>query len=72
MNPPIVIIHGSALDKIPDSYTRYMEHCFRKAFKLEGTPLRVEYRSAENPFLERRKTATRPSDPGQRRGKNRK
>jgi len=72
MNPPIVIIHGSALDKIPDSYTRYMEHCFRKAFKLEGTPLRVEYRSAENPFLERRKTAARPSDPGQRRGKNRK
>jgi GTP-binding protein len=50
MNPPIIVIHGNSLDNVPDSYTRYLEHTFRKAFKLEGTPLRVQYKSSENPF----------------------
>ena len=50
MNPPIIVIHGNALDKVPDSYTRYLEHTYRKVFKLQGTPLRVQYKSAENPF----------------------
>lgn len=50
MNPPIIVIHGNALDAIPASYTRYLEHTFRKVFKLQGTPLRVQYKTAENPF----------------------
>lgn len=49
-NPPIIVIHGSALDGIPDSYRRYLEATFRKAFSLEGTPLRIEFRSGRNPF----------------------
>ncbi|AVY93011.1 MULTISPECIES: ribosome biogenesis GTPase Der [Microvirgula] len=53
MNPPIVVIHGNALDKLPDSYTRYLEHSFRRIFKLEGTPLRVQYKSTDNPYTER-------------------
>lgn len=52
-NPPLVIIHGNALDAIPDSYRRYLEARFRKAFKLEGTPLRIEFKSTTNPYLER-------------------
>jgi GTP-binding protein len=50
MNPPIIVIHGNALDAIPASYTRYLEHTFRKVFKLQGTPLRVQYKTSENPF----------------------
>jgi GTP-binding protein len=49
-NPPIIVVHGNALDNIPNSYTRYLEHTFRKVFKLQGTPLRVQYKSSENPF----------------------
>ncbi|OHX13108.1 ribosome biogenesis GTPase Der [Chromobacterium sphagni] len=49
-NPPIIVVHGNALDNIPASYTRYLEHTFRKVFKLQGTPLRVQYKSSENPF----------------------
>jgi len=49
-NPPRVVIHGNALDAIPDSYTRYLEARFRAAFKLDGTPLRIEYRSSRNPY----------------------
>ncbi|MFZ1811181.1 MAG: ribosome biogenesis GTPase Der [Candidatus Nitrotoga sp.] len=49
-NPPLIVIHGSALDKIPDSYRRYLEHTFCTAFKLQGTPLRIEFKAGKNPF----------------------
>lgn len=50
-NPPIVVIHGTALDAIPDSYKRFLEGKIRERFKLEGTPLRVDFKSASNPFV---------------------
>ena len=53
-NPPIIVIHGSALDQIPDSYTRYLQHCFTASFKLQGTPLRIQYKTAHNPFADGR------------------
>jgi GTPase len=52
-NPPIIVIHGNALDHVPDSYTRYLEKTFLEAFCLQGTPLRIQYKSAHNPFAER-------------------
>ncbi|HEX5486698.1 MAG TPA: ribosome biogenesis GTPase Der [Limnobacter sp.] len=50
-NPPIVVVHGTALDAIPDSYKRFLEGQIRDRFNLAGTPLRVEFRSATNPFV---------------------
>lgn len=52
-NPPIVVIHGSALDNVPDTYRRYLESTFREAFRLQGTPLRIEFRSGANPYADR-------------------
>lgn len=49
-NPPIIVIHGNALDHIGNAYKRYLEHCFRDAFKLEGTPLRIQFNTSHNPF----------------------
>jgi GTP-binding protein len=57
-NPPLIVIHGSALDKIPDSYRRYLEKTFRDAFKLQGTPLRIEFKSGKNPFAEKKHVMT--------------
>jgi len=51
-NPPIVIIHGNGLEGVTDSYKRYLEGRYREEFKLRGTPLRIEFRSSKNPFLE--------------------
>nr|WP_255592480.1 ribosome biogenesis GTPase Der [Bordetella sp. BOR01] len=51
-NPPLVVIHGNALDAIPDSYRRYLETRFREAFKLAGTPLRIEFKSSRNPYAQ--------------------
>lgn len=51
-NPPRIIVHGSALDAIPDSYRRYLEGRFRTAFKLDGTPLRIEFKASRNPYIQ--------------------
>ena len=51
-NPPLVIVHGNALDAIPDSYRRYLESRFRNAFDLTGTPLRIEFKSSHNPYAD--------------------
>ncbi|HWW04345.1 ribosome biogenesis GTPase Der [Collimonas sp.] len=50
MNPPIVVIHGNALESIEDNYKRYLEKHFRETFSLVGTPLRIEFRSSRNPY----------------------
>jgi len=53
-NPPLIIIHGTALDDMPASYRRYLERRFVEALELQGTPLRVAFRQGNNPFAERR------------------
>lgn len=54
-NPPIIVIHGNAVDQIKDSYRRYLENTFREAFKLHGTPLRIQFVTAKNPFADKDK-----------------
>jgi GTP-binding protein len=53
-NPPVIVIHGNALHHVPDSYRRYLEGWFRDQFALQGTPLRIEFRSSVNPYVTRR------------------
>ncbi|AMP10225.1 ribosome-associated GTPase EngA [Collimonas arenae] len=55
MNPPIVVIHGNALESIEDNYKRYLEKHFRETFSLVGTPLRIEFRSSRNPYARQEK-----------------
>ena len=57
-NPPCVVIHGNQTDSVPDSYTRYLTNVFIKAFALEGTPVRVQFKRSENPFEQRSNTLT--------------
>jgi GTP-binding protein len=49
-NPPVVVVHGTALEHVPDSYWRYLEHSFLKMFKLQGTPLQVQFKKGDNPY----------------------
>jgi GTP-binding protein len=55
MNPPLILIHGNALNRVPDSYRRYLERAFMAAFDLRGTPVRVSFKQGRNPFAGRRK-----------------
>lgn len=58
--PPRIIIHGNRTDAVPASYKRYLENVFIRHFKLRGTPLRIDFRSGENPFKDNRnKLSTR-------------
>lgn len=52
-NPPIIVIHGKQTEKVPAHYIRYLEKSFRKAFKMEGTPIRIELKSDGNPFTKK-------------------
>jgi GTP-binding protein len=54
-NPPIIVIHGNALDGVTEPYKRYLEKHFRDTFNLVGTPLRIELRSGKNPFAKEQK-----------------
>ncbi len=49
-NPPTVIIHGNQTEQIPVNYKRYLENFFLKALELEGTPIRLEFKTSDNPF----------------------
>jgi len=53
-NPPIVVVHGTSLDHVPEAYKRYLVGRLRDKFGLVGTPVRVEMRSADNPFVQPR------------------
>ncbi|MGE5167712.1 MAG: ribosome biogenesis GTPase Der [Deltaproteobacteria bacterium] len=57
-NPPGIIIHGSRTRHVAESYRRYLENFFRKRFRLEGTPVRIEFRESENPFAGRKNELT--------------
>ena len=50
-NPPLIVIHGKQTEKVPAHYLRYLEKNFRKFLKLEGTPVRIELVSDENPYV---------------------
>lgn len=51
-NPPVIVIHGNALEDIGESYKRYLEGFFREKFNLAGTPLRIEMRTKANPYVD--------------------
>jgi GTP-binding protein len=66
-NPPVVVIHGNQTQHLPDAYRRYLENHFRRVFRLDGTPMRIELRTDENPYSGRRNELT----PRQQRKRNR-
>jgi GTP-binding protein len=57
-NPPVVVVHGNQTEHVPDAYRRYLENYFRKRFRLQGTPMRIEFRTDENPYAGRRNELT--------------
>jgi GTP-binding protein len=62
-NPPVIIIHGNQTESVPAQYTRYLEKVFRRELGLQGTPIRVEYRTSENPYKHRGVKAGGSSSP---------
>lgn len=66
-NPPIIVIHGNQTDAVPTTYKRYLVNRFREALKLTGTPIRIEFKSGDNPFKDRKnKSSQRQAQKRQR------
>jgi GTP-binding protein len=59
-NPPLIVVHGNQVDKLPASYQRYLEKGFRKYLKLEGTPIRIEFKGSKNPYADARRRSEMP------------
>jgi GTPase len=57
-NPPVIVVHGKQTDRLPDAYRRYLVNRFRKAFKLQGTPVRLTFKTGVNPYEGRRNKLT--------------
>jgi len=52
-NPPLFVIHGNQTESVPAVYKRYLENTFRKALKLQGTPVQLEFKTSDNPYKDR-------------------
>ena len=57
-NPPIIVIHGNQVDKLPDSYKRYLSNHFRRSLKIIGSPIRLQFQEGNNPFAGKRNKLT--------------
>ena len=57
-NPPTIVIHGSRTKHLAESYRRYLENFFRKRYRLEGTPIRIDFSESENPYAGRKNVLT--------------
>lgn len=53
-NPPVIVIHGNQLSKLPQSYKKYLENFFREALDFRGTPILFEFKQSDNPFANRK------------------
>ncbi len=52
MNPPVVVVHGNSLEHVSAAYKRFLEGRIRSAFKLVGTPMRIEMKTSHNPYAD--------------------
>lgn len=57
-NPPLFIIHGNQTDDMPEAYQRYLNNAFRTTLRLEGTPIKINFKQSENPFKDRKNVLT--------------
>jgi len=52
--PPTLIIHGNHLQNIPKSYEQFLKNFFIDALKLSNTPIKLEFKSGDNPFKDKK------------------
>ncbi|QIT55985.1 ribosome biogenesis GTPase Der [Aquisalimonas sp. 2447] len=49
-NPPVIVVHGNQAERTPRDYRRYLANTFRKVLELQGTPVRLEFKTTDNPY----------------------
>lgn len=57
-NPPVVVVHGVQTEALPEAYKRYLMNYYREQLELKGTPVRLVFKSPDNPFRGQRNKLT--------------
>ena len=52
--PPTLIFHGNHVTNIPNSYERFLINFFIDSLKLSNTPIKLEFKSGDNPFKDKK------------------
>jgi len=47
-NPPLIVIHGTQVNNIPESYKRYLIKYFQRSLQIIGTPIRIQFNDIDN------------------------
>jgi GTP-binding protein len=68
--PPLIIIHGNQTEEVPETYKRYLMNVFRIQLKLEGTPIRIQFKTSTNPYEGKRNPLTPRQEYKRKRLKN--
>ncbi|MEX6724447.1 ribosome biogenesis GTPase Der [Parapedomonas caeni] len=50
IRPPSFVVFGNRLDDLPDSYHRYLVNSLRDDLGFAGVPIRITFKSSDNPF----------------------
>mgnify|MGYP001600350980 FL=1 len=58
-NPPLIVIHGNQTAAVPAAYQRYLINTFREVLRLQGTPVRLEFKTGANPYAGKKNVLTR-------------
>src|SRR6204780_615461 len=54
--PPFFVLFGNSVDKIPESYKRYLVNGLRDTFGLIGVPIRLSMRpGSDNPYAQKKR-----------------
>ncbi|MEM1230075.1 MAG: ribosome biogenesis GTPase Der [Pseudomonadota bacterium] len=51
--PPTITVHGNQTASVPDSYMRFLENGYRNALKIFGNPVRIRFKTGDNPYAGR-------------------
>ena len=52
--PPTLIFHGNHVTNIPNSYERFLKNFFIDSLKLSNTPIKLAFKSGDNPFKDKK------------------
>lgn len=52
--PPTLTMHGNHLHSIPKAYEQFLKNFFIDALKLSNTPIKLEFKSGDNPFKDKK------------------
>jgi len=57
-NPPIIVVHGNQVERVPEAYKRYLQKVFTRVLRLKGTPLCIEFKGGDNPYANKKSKLT--------------